>query len=477
MIISKTFTIETRLNQRNNAEIIEYVKEYNALYGKMLRFAWHRYNNGGTFNMKKSEFNTVLQKTFGVNKRLANSVISEVEGLYKALYQLKWHEYGQLQGKISKKRKKVKKLSKKVFAISEKTKGKNFSDSLLQYYQKLKTDIFYEHRRLNRLVQKQNNLLREIQSKKLRLCFGTKKLFYAQFHLKENNMTSHKIWLERFRQARDNRSLYIGSKDESRCNQLLQLSPMVNAGKGNSFTIQLRKNTKTREYVRGFCTFKYMDGILVKTLINQDHGISYRIIFRDKKCYMQAMITLNKDTNDCKTRNSHGTLGLDYNDGFIELAETNETGNLIGLKHIDLKFHGTGNSAKNEIRTKVSKIVDYAISVGKDIVIEDLDFRKTKSETDEAKSEGGKEYNKMLHSFDYSRYKKSFENCCFRRGVSLIKVNPAYTSKIAKQEYCYHKKLSVHQGASFVIARKGQGYVDKYIKPRSKKNGQKEKAS
>lgn len=62
---SKTYTIETRLNQ----------KEYNVLYGKMLRFSWHRYN-----------FNTLLQITFGVNKRLANSVI-------KALYQLKWYEY------------------------------------------------------------------------------------------------------------------------------------------------------------------------------------------------------------------------------------------------------------------------------------------------------------------------------------------------------------------------------------------------
>lgn len=38
MILSKTFTIETRLNQRDNAEIIEYAKEYSVLYGKMIRF-------------------------------------------------------------------------------------------------------------------------------------------------------------------------------------------------------------------------------------------------------------------------------------------------------------------------------------------------------------------------------------------------------------------------------------------------------
>ena len=468
MITSKTFTIETRLNQRDNAEIIEYAKEYNVLYGKMLRFAWHRYNNGGTFNMKKSEFNTLLQRTFDISKRLANSVISEIEGLYKALYQLKWYEYGQLKGKIAKERKKVENLSKKVYAIREKAKKDEFTKSSLWYYRKLKADIFYAHQKINRMEQKRKNLLKEIQSKDLHICFGSKKLFYAQFNLKENNLTSHKVWLKHFRQARDNRSLYIGSKDEHRCNQILQLTPMVNAGKGNSFAIQLRKNTKAREYVRGFCTFKYMDGILANSLIKNDHGVTYRIVFRRRKCYLQAMVTLDKDDQNCKTRNSYGTIGLDYNDGFIELAETNETGNLVHLEHFDLKFHGTGNSATSEIRNVASRIVNYALLTGKDIVIEDLDFRKTKSETDKAKSEDGKEYNKMIHTFDYSRYKKSFERCCFRCDVNLIEVNPAYTSKIAKQKYCDKKKLVIHQGASFVIARKGQGYVDKYIKPKKR---------
>ena len=469
MITSKTYTIETRLNQRDNDEIIEYAKDYSILYGKMLRFAWHRYNNGGTFGMKKSDFNTILQRTFGVNKRLANSVISEIEGLYKALYQLKWYEYGQLKGKIGKKYKKIEKMSKKVHVIREEAKEKGFTDSSLRYYHKLKADIFYAKQKINHMQQKKKNLLNEILSRDLHICFGSKKLFYAQFHLEKNNLTSHRIWLEHFRQARDHRSLYIGSKDEHRCNQILQLTPMVNAGKGNSFAIQLRKNTKAREYVRGFCTFKYMDGLLANSLVKQDHGVTYRIVFRGKKCYLQAMVTLDKDTNNCKTRISYGTIGLDYNDGFIELAETNETGNLVYLEHFDLKFHGTGNSATSEIRNVVSEIVNYAILTGKDIVIEDLDFRKTKSETDEAKSEGGKDYNRMIHAFDYSRYKKSFENCCFRRDVNLIEVNPAYTSKTAEQKYCDRKKLVIHQGAAYVIARRGQGYVDKYIKPKKRK--------
>ena len=469
MIVSKSFTIETRLNQKDNAEIIEYAKEYTILYGKMIRFTWHRIKNGGQLPMKESKFNTLLQKTFCVNKRVANSVIYEVTGIYCALYQLKWNEFFQLKTKISKKYKKYEKLQQKVYVLKEKAKSNSLSDSQLSYYRKLKTNLFYTKQKLNHMNRSLKNRLAVLNSRKLEICFGSKKLFLAQYHLAENHMTSYKIWYEAFCKRRDNRALYIGSKDERRGNQLVQLVPMVNVGKGNSYAIQIRKNTKKREYVRGICTFKHMGGQLAKLIIDKTHGITYRIKFRGKKCYLQAMITIDRNSSDCVTRNSYGTIGLDYNDGFIEMAETNETGNLVNLKHIDLKYHGTGTKAENEIRQVVSDIVNYAISVGKDIVIEDLDFKKTKAETEKAKSDRGKAYNKMIHLFDYSRYKSTFENCCYLRNVNLIKINPAYTSKIASQKYCDQRKLVIHQGASFVIARKGQGFVDKYIKSKKKK--------
>lgn len=395
---------------------------------------------------------------------MASSVIYEVQGTYNALRELKWYQFSQLKTKMKKLYKKREKLEKKVFVLKEKSKSNQLSPSSLRYYKRQKAKIFFTNQKINRLRQHMFNVLKELQSKDLGICFGSKKLFYSQYHLKENQLTSHKVWLEKFRKQRDNRSLYIGSKTELRGNQLLQLTPIVNSSKGNSFSVQLRKNTKDKQYVRGICSFKYMGGKLAKLVLNQEHGVSYRIIFRGNKCYLQAMVVLEQETKDCKTRKNFGTIGLDYNDGFIELAETNETGNLIKLKHIDLKHHGTGNKAKSEIRGKVSTIVDYAISVGKDIVIEDLNFKETKAEIEKAKSDNGKEYNKIIHAFDYSRYKKSFENCCFRRNVNLVEVNPAYTSKIAEQKYCKKKKLVIHQGASFVIARKGQGFIDKYIK-------------
>ena len=87
---------------------------------------------------------------------------------------------------------------------------------------------------------------------------------------------------------------------------------------------------------------------------------------------------------------------------------------------------------------------------GKDMVTEHLDFKKIKVKTSMAKSKKGKKYNWMLHLFDYGSYK-----------VRLQLVNPEDTSKIGREKYSEKKKLNVHQAASYIIARKGQGFFDK----------------
>ena len=177
LIVEKTFTVETRLNQQQNQEIIDYVREFNVLYGKALRFTWHRYNNGGRFDRKKSEFNTLLQKKFNINKRMANSVIYEVQGTYNALRELKWHQFSQLKTKVRELYKKREKLEKKVFVLKEKVKNNQLSPSSLRYYKRQKAKIFFTNQKINRLKQKIGNVLKELQSKDLGVCFGSKKCF------------------------------------------------------------------------------------------------------------------------------------------------------------------------------------------------------------------------------------------------------------------------------------------------------------
>ena len=121
---------------------------------------------------------------------------------------------------------------------------------------------------------------------------------------------------------------------------------------------------------------------------------------------------------------------------------------------------GSGNKTKNDLLLIINKLTELAIYTGKDIVVEDLDFLKTKSGTMKGNSEKGKKYNKMLHSLAYRMFLNRTEQICNRKNVGLIKVNPAWTSWIAKNKFCDKMKLNIHTGASFVIARRGMNIKD-----------------
>ena len=66
----------------------------------------------------------------------------------------------------------------------------------------------------------------------------------------------------------------------------------------------------------------------------------------------------------------------------------------------------------------------------------------------------------MIHSLAYRQFVNSIEQSAYRHFVYVRRVNPAWTSWLAKQLYCPTMKLNIHVGASYVIARRGQGYKD-----------------
>ena len=130
------------------------------------------------------------------------------------------------------------------------------------------------------------------------------------------------------------------------------------------------------------------------------------------------------------------------------------------MKQYRLRYHGTGGRAANEMRQVTAEIGRYALSKGKSIVKEDLSFEKKKAQTERGSC---RRYNKMLHTLDYSRYEDDIRNMAVRNGIDVIEVNPAYTSRIAKRKYCEIRKIPVHNGAAYVIARRGQGFKDKTV--------------
>lgn len=454
-------TTETRLDIKNAPDIIEYAKQYRTDFGIIERYVWRKIiQSKGSFD--RSKLNTEVQQKFGVTKRTANSVIYDMKGRYKALKELKKTELRQMEDKIDALQEEIKKLKVVVDTLSRQAARNELSESSLRYYRGKKRSLFCKDQKLQKLKDRHTRLEKDLDKDVYRLGFGGRKHFSNQYRLSDNGFRSHTGWYNDFVNRRDANIFYLGSKDESRGNQMFHLVPNADG----SYTINIRKDRKyvsDGKYVTGKCCFSYMDNEIRDIVTNGERPISYRIKVRGTKVYLQAIFTLDKTRIPIITRSSYGCIGLDFNDGHIELSETDPKGNLVAVKTYPLRFHGTGGKAENEMRTIISEIGKYARSVGKDIVKEDLSFVKKKSKTTKAKSRQGKDYNRMLHTLDYSRYENAIVNMTARYGIRLIEVNPAYTSRIAKQKYCNIKNISIHSGAAYVIARRGQGYTDNYI--------------
>lgn len=276
------------------------------------------------------------------------------------------------------------------------------------------------------------------------MCFGTKYLLNHNY--------------DKFVKRRDNQLSFVGTKTETAGNQVLQLFYNY---QNNQFNIKLRKDIggfkhQRGSYVMGSVHFNYYKQELISILSNHNSPLSYKIIKKNGRYYLHCTFEIQRDETSFVTRSSHGVIGLDFNKGFVTLTETNRYGHMIDTDLIRYRFK-QGNATRTDLETIATLVKKRALITGKDIVIENLDFKNTKAKTISKKD---KKYNDMLHSFAYRKFVNIMGNICYRNCIWLRKVNPAWTSWVAKQKYCSKMKLNIHIGASFVIARRGQGYVD-----------------
>jgi hypothetical protein len=411
-------------------------------YGKAMRETFYAIKRGG---FDKSKYNTCLQHRHGIVSRTANAIISDAQGRFYALKALKECERKQLERKI-------KYLESTVIPKLVEQRNQNSTKlqdgvfvSLIQQ-RNLRLRVVSKKSKLNRLKQKLEVLKYQLEIGKLKLCFGTKRL------LKQDQ--------EKFIEQRDSQMTFIGAKGELACNHNLQLR--YNR-RSNQFLVRLRKDfggyklVKGEDrYVYGKVYFNHHKGQLVSILRSKTSPLSYRIVKRKGRYYLHCIFEFQVGNSGIVTRSSYGTVGLDFNKGFVTLSETNQYGHLVKTEFMPYCFE-SGSKTKTDLQDVANHVVKLALRTGKDICIENLDFRRTKAKTE---TKIGKKYNAMLHSLAYREFSDAMGSVCYRNSVGLHKVNPAWTSWFAERIYCKPMKLNIHTGASYVIARRGQGYKD-----------------
>ena len=437
------YTTETRLYSKNNEDIIVYFDEIKRQYNYILRKVYYIIRNNP--KIKENFLNTELQNKYSISKRTANSIIKTVQGRINSIKELKKTEVKQNQYRLERISKKLEKLIPVLLDLKLKARENDIKD--LTKYRNLKTKVAFLKIRKDKLVNEIKSLNHQLETNKFKITFGTKKL------LKQN--------LEEFLNKRDNWMVFLGSKEETGCNQTFQLKYV---SKINQFIMKVRKDFKYKDakgeerYIYGKCFFNNHKKLLKEILQSKNSPLTYRIVERNNKYYLQCMFEID-NSNLSLTNNAQGTIGVDFNEGFVAISQTNKYGHLISTDKMTYRF-GSGNKTENDLLLIINKLTELALRTGKDIVVEDLNFFKTKSKAIKAESKEGRKYNKMLHSLAYGIFVDRAEQICNKRNVGLIKVNPAWTSWIAKNKFCDKMKLNIHTGAAFVIARRGMNIKD-----------------
>ena len=443
-----TVTTELKLNKEYNQLVGKYISDYIELFNKIQRLTFHRIKNYYIKNSKitledRNIIHAQLKEEFNLTSRAIDAILSNMLGRYESIKELKEFERKSLERKISTLEKDLTKL-KDERTLQRISLNNNLKDFNFVKYKNLKIKIYWKQNRLNTKKQKLKNLEKEIETGKYKVCFGTKNLLKKDY--------------KEFIKKRDSEIYYLGRAGDKTCNNNFQVE--YNS-KINQFYFKIRKeiDLDNDKFVYGQFNFnnKNYTNLLKKLLRTKESALTYRIKIKNNRVFLQIIYNFEHNKDLCVTRNSYGAVGVDFNKGFVSVSETDEYGNLINTFNIDYQY-SKGNQTTNDFQYIATRLKDYCLNVGKDLVIEKLNFTKKK---DNLISKRGKKYNEMLSSLAYSKFDSIITSKCAKNRIFLHKVNPAWTSWIAKQKYCPKMKLNIHSGASYVIARRGMFLKDK----------------
>ena len=417
---------------------------YGDLYGRLQRKLFAEVAAGRSAASLKSAY----LKRYGIPARMFNGVRTSVESKVSSVKEQRNLRLDGLQRSITRAERQI---------VSAAQRGQ-------------RGEVHQKRRRLANLKCRLTGLESDIAAGKVRLCFGSKRLWRKQHHLEANGYASHGEWRRDWRDARGDEFFVLGSRDETAGCQLC----VASVADDGTLTLKLRLPdclaVQHGEYlvIEGvrfayghaqvlaalqsnaeYASYRRQRGERAARATDLGQAISYRFK-RDAKGWRVFATTEMMDVAVVTDR-SRGAIGVDQNADHLAAAETDASGNCMNAFSVPLVTYGKSQrQAEAIIGDAVAVVVQHAKEAGKPIVIERLDFRRKK-----AALEGeSRKYSRMLSSFAYGKVKAYFLSRGYRQGVEVDQVDPAFSSVIGRVKFMERYGLSVHQSAALVLARR-----------------------
>lgn len=415
-----------------------FLQDYSRVYRAALVEAVNRRLAGET---DKTKLNAHLQQAHGINKRQANAVITEADGMIAGAKECRSNHLKELEGRLKAAQDWVKK------------RAKQLKDSRKFYHSKSwQSKSTTPHLKLACSLDSKRNTWQSV-----RFALHHKRRYIV--HL-ERQLAVLKVAPLRVVVSRNLQAFFVGSKGETWGNQVCQWDgatlklrvPQCLEGRYGEY-IECPINPLPyghEKLVEALNTTGVSVGKNGETPIRHGLAMTYRFYAKAYRWFMAVSFEVPAPKQVTRPR-QYGAIGLDLNVKRVDWSYIDQDGNLKAHGQFPLHLSGKRRGqAKAIVADVVSQIATLAQVYQCPIVVESLDFSRKKM----GLRERGRKYARMLSGFIYSRFNEVLANRCFNLGIELIQVNPAYSSLIGLVKYSRLYGLSSDEAAALVLARR-----------------------
>lgn len=437
MTDSGIFTYQTRVLV--TAETSRLLDDYAALYGRVERALFADLAAGGSAVKLKAAY----LRQYNITARQFNAISIGIKGKIASVRERQKGLISEAIPAIAALEKSIVKLGK----LQPKTDA---------HRNKIAFSLHHKKRRLATRRARLTAMEADCRNGVVRLCFGSKKRFHAQFNLQANGYTSHAGWRKDWQAARASEFFVIGSKDETSGCQ----GCVASVNPNGSLALQLRLPNALAQPAHKHLAFDdivfaYGQRQILESLA-AGRAISYR--FKRDEQGWRMFVSTEVPAKKRLTHTLAGAIGIDINAGHLALAYIDRFGNPVAVQRIDCPTYGASSAqARAIIGDAIKLVVLEAVRTSRPVIIENLDFSKKKA----ALTRDDPRSARMLSGFAYAQIKSTLTAACLRAGIEIIEVNPAYTSVIGAINFAHRFGFSVHQGAAVAIARRGLGLSER----------------
>ena len=329
---NRIFTYQTRFFVTPEQALL--LDEYAEIYSTIQRHMFAEIAAGKTPD--KSDY---LRK-FGITARQYNAVAIALKGKIASIRTLQKTNIANTESKIKKLIADIKKLEAKTYKATDIAKAK------------LRFKIHQKKRRLFILETRNFNAKAKYASGDIGLCFGSKKLFHAQFFLEENGYANHQEWEQEWQSSRNSEFFVLGSKDKSSGCQ----GCVATINPDGYLNLRLRLPNSIGKHVSfDNLTFAYGQDKILESL-QARRALSYRFK-RDKKGWRVFLSTAME--RDATSNLQIGAIGADLNADCIAVSETDRYGNLVKTEVIPCATRGKSSEQTKAILGDAVKQISF----------------------------------------------------------------------------------------------------------------------